>query len=77
MNKFLLLYIIFVIIWFLDICCGLIEPLWIKFWVKRGRCPKCFRTLWNYNDYGIEYNYCRNHIGEAYYEDGTKVMFRE
>lgn len=77
MNKFLLAYIIFVVIWFLDICYELIKPsikkLWTKFWVSRGRCPKCFRTFWNYNDYGFDYGYCQKHIEEKYYEDKTKV----
>lgn len=77
MNKFFLVYIIFVVIWFLNICYGLIETLRIKFWVSRGRCPKCLRAFWSYNDYGIEFGYCRNHPDEAYYEDGVKVIFRD
>ena len=81
MNKFLLVYIIFMGILFLDICYCLIKPfikgLWVNFWLTRGKCPRCHKTLWNYNNYGIEYNYCRNHIVEAYYEDKTKVIFKE
>ena len=74
MDKFLLIYIIFVAIWFLDICCGLIKTFWDRFWVSRGKCPKCLRTFWTYNDYG--YGYCQKHIEEAYYEDKTKVTFK-
>ena len=77
MNKFLLIYIIFVAIWFLDICYNLIKHFLSKFWVSRGRCPRCFRTLRSYNDYGIEHSYCQNHIREAYYKDGTKVIFKD
>lgn len=77
MNKFLLVYIIFVAIWFLDICYGVLKTLWTKFCVSKGRCPRCFRTFWNYNDYGMGFGYCRNHIDEAYYEDGVKVIFRD
>jgi len=77
MNKFLLIYIIFVIIWFLDICYALIKHLGTKFWVSRGRCPKCLKSFWAYNDFGIEFGYCQNHPDEAYYENGTKVDFQE
>ena len=77
MNKFLLIYTIFVVIWFLDICYGLTKTFWVKFWVSKGRCPKCFRTFWNYSDYGTEHSYCQKHIREAYYKDRTKVIFKE
>lgn len=77
MNKFFLLYIIFVVIWFLDICYGLIKTFWIRFWVTRGRCPICLKTFWSYNDYGFECAYCKNHIEEIYYEDGMKVKFKD
>lgn len=55
-----------------------VKILWVWFWVKKmGRCPKCFRNFWCFGDYGVEYGYCRNHISEAYYENGDKVIFRE
>jgi len=77
MNKFLLAYTIFVAIWFLNICYDLIKTLLVKFWIARGRCPKCLKHFWAYNDYGIEFDYCPDHIDEAYYEDGVKVIFRD
>ena len=77
MNKFWLIYTIFVGVWFLDICCGLIEPLLTKFWIRRGRCPRCLKSFWAFSDFGFEFGYCPNHPEQAYYEDGTKVMFRE
>lgn len=55
-----------------------VRILWVWFWVKKmGRCPKCFTWLLNFCDYGVDFGYCRNHIDEAYYENGDKVIFRE
>lgn len=51
--------------------------LWTRFWAIRGRCPKCLKRLYSYNDYGIEFDYCPRHPDEAYYEDGTKVIFKD
>jgi len=50
---------------------------WIRFWVSRGRCPKCLKRFYFYNDFGIEFDYCSKHLDEAYYENGTKVAFQE
>ena len=51
-----------------------IKILWVWFWVeKMGRCPKCFRTLWPFNNFEFEFSYCPNHPENAYYDDGTKV----
>ena len=77
MNKFLLAYIIFVTIWFLNICYCLIKHFWTKFCVSIGRCPRCFRNFGSYNDYGFGYGYCQEHLEEAHYEDRTKVTFRD
>jgi len=77
MNKFLLIYIIFVVIWLLNICYELIKTFWTKFCVSIGRCPKCFRTFWNWQNWLKDYSYCQKHIKEAYYEDRTKVIFKE
>lgn len=54
-----------------------LKTIWTKFWLSIGRCPRCFTSFWCFNDYGIEFGYCRNHIDEAYYEDGVKVIFRD
>jgi len=54
-----------------------IKKLWTKFWITRGRCPKCLKSFWAFNDFGIGFGYCRNHPDEAYYEDGPKVDFQE
>lgn len=54
-----------------------LKQLWTKFWVSRGRCPRCFTLLSCFNDFGVDFGYCRNHIDEAYYEDGVKVIFRD
>jgi len=53
------------------------KQIWTKFWISRGRCPKCLKHLYFYNDFGMEFDYCRSHPDEAYYEDGTKVAFQE
>ena len=77
MNKLLLIYLIFVALWFLNICYDLIKTFWAKFCVSIGRCPRCFRSFWNYSDYRIEHSYCSKHIEEAYHEDKTKVRFKD
>jgi len=50
---------------------------WDKFWLLRNRCPKCFKKLLHYSDYGQDYSYCENCMDKAYFDDFTMVEFRD
>jgi len=54
-----------------------LKELWIRFCLLRNRCPNCFCKMLHYNDLGQEYGYCSKCMDIAYYEDFTRVEFRD
>lgn len=51
--------------------------LWLWFClIKLHRCPKCLTRLYSYHDKMV-YDYCPKCIDYAYFEDLTKVEFRD